>query len=40
MTAKEKRELQELENEFGNEYMELLKADYFNINELPNNQRD
>jgi hypothetical protein len=29
-------ELESLENEFGHEYMELLKANYFNINELPN----
>ena len=33
-------ELESLENEFGHEYMELLKANYFNINELPNSQRD
>ena len=34
------KELKSLENEFGLEYIELLKANYFNINELPNSQRD
>ena len=32
--------LEDLDNEFGNEYMELLKSDCFNINELPNQYRD
>ena len=32
----EDTQLDSLEREFGHEYMEMLKANYFNINELPN----
>lgn len=36
----EEIDLMELQHEFGEEYIKMLKMNYFNIDELPNSYRD